>query len=113
MVKGAWWHSAHFLVSLKARLSLARKARPRPIVALTFGAGSAAAAPIGRTHRAAKVVRRRMADPQVWVSRVVKEGAGGWAAGNRLILLGRKVGCQTSVRFSGAHPGGFRHSDRK
>src|SRR5262245_12498314 len=76
-------------------------------------AGSAAAAPVGRANRAAKVVRRRMAGPLVWVSRVVKEGDGRWAVGNRLIVRGRKRGCQPSVRFPEAHPGGFRHPDRE
>ena len=48
MVKGAWWHSAHFLVSLQARLSFARKARPRSIVPLT-SVGPGVAGALART----------------------------------------------------------------
>src|SRR2546421_5860805 len=76
MVKGAWWHSAHFLFSFQARLSFARKARPRSIVPLTFGAGSAARAPIGRITRVTMAERRRMADLLVGVARLEKEKEG-------------------------------------
>src|SRR5262249_16243470 len=77
-VKGAWWHSAHFLVSLKARLSLVR------------------------TKRAAKVARWRRAAPPVRVSRVVKERGRGRAAGNSQILLGGNGGCQAPAPPTGA-----------
>src|SRR5262245_20110783 len=58
---GAWWQEAHWRFSFQARLSLARKARPRSMVPLTSGAGSAAKMPPGSRSRATVAVRRGMA----------------------------------------------------
>src|SRR5436305_8897697 len=99
MVKGAWWHSAHFLFSFQARLSFARKVRPRSIVPLTSGTGPAARAPIGSITKVTMAERRRMADLLVGRARVEKGQNGGEGA-NRIILAGQKEGCQGPAGFS-------------
>src|SRR5262245_48675421 len=79
MVKGAWWHSVHRLVSFQARLSLARKERPWLITSLTFGEGSPAAAPSGRTTRVTMAERRRMVNLQARMARIDKEREAAWS----------------------------------
>src|SRR5687767_1836991 len=76
MVKGAWWHSAHFFFSFQVRLSFARKVRPRWIAPLTSGAGSAARAPNGSETKVTAAGRNRMADLLFGVARVEEEGVG-------------------------------------
>src|SRR5258707_219647 len=76
MVKGAWWHSAHFLFSFQVRLSFARKVRPRLIAPLMSGAGSAATAPKGEITSVRMTERQRMADLLVGIAWVEKEQDG-------------------------------------
>src|SRR5258707_12074327 len=92
MVKGAWWHSMHFLVAFQARLSFARKVRPRSIVPLTFG--SAARAPNGRITRVRTAEMWRTADLlSGWLGLKRRQSAGG----QEIILPGRREACQRPV----------------
>src|SRR5204862_307977 len=97
MVKGAWWHSAHFFVSFQPKLSVTRKVRPRLIASLTVGEGSAAAAPTGKTTRVTMAERRRTANLQAGSFGSKRSEAAGEEA-NRSILRGRQAGCQRTVR---------------
>src|SRR5262245_19161695 len=86
MVKGAWWHSAHFRFSFQVRLSFARKARPRFIVPFTSGVVSAASAAEGSIIRVRAAVRRHTADLLGKLARAEKEQAAG---GQGMIVPGR------------------------
>src|SRR5262245_8430609 len=91
MVKGAWWHSKHFLFSFQVRLSFARKVRPRSMVRLTSWAGSAARVLLDRTTRVRMAEKRHRADLLVGIARSKRrKPAGGrkatglfYAASNR------------------------------